>query len=358
MESLERHYALTRLVGGLAHDFNNLLTVILGIADDLRASGFGTPQQREDLALLQQAGESASAITRQLLAFSRRRTTEPATFVLDAAIGSLQRLLGRMLGDNFVLETQLQASQGYVYIDPSALDEVLITLVDVAQGSLPSGGRLVIGTSRVEDAELGSALVISVSSAAVTSDDRERIVQALRIGSGDAGEEAGLARLRRLVAQAGGRITAGDGSSLVVVHLPEHRVEHTATGAEDQPATSGQRVVLVVEDDPNLCALIGAVLRRAGCAVSTARTVDEAIEVARGLARVDVLFADLVLPGRDGTALASELRARFPQAQIVYTSGYAQLPRLTDPESLADSRFLRKPYTASQLREMVAGLAQ
>lgn len=260
-----------------------------------------------------------------------------------------------MLGDHFEVETQLQASQGYVYIDPSALDEVLITLVDLARGSLPSGGRLVIGTARVEDPELASALLINVSSASVTPDDRERMAQALRIGSGEAGEDAALARLRWLLAQAGGRITAGDGSSLVAVYLPEHRVEPVATDTEAHADASGQRVVLVVEDDPNLCALTESVLRRAGCAVSTARTVDEALEVARGLARVDVVFADLVLPGLDGTALATALRARFPQAQVVYTSGYAQLPRLTDPGSLADSRFLRKPYTAAQLREVVAG---
>ena len=354
MDALEPHAALKRLVGGFAHDFNNLLTVILSVADDLRASGFGTPQQRDDLALLQRAGESASVLTRQLLAVSRRRSSsQPATFVLDAAIGSLTTLLGRMLGERFVLETALQASQGYVYIDPSALDEVLMTLVELAQGSLPEGGRLVLGTSRATDPASGRTLVVDVSSDAVTSEGRERIVALLRASGGDALQETGMARLCRLLVQAGGRVEAGRGTSLVTVHLPEHIVESAAPRHEERRAPSGQRVVLVVEDDQHLGDLATSVLRQAGCAVITAGTVSDALDLAVGLERLDLLFADLVLPDRDGTALMPELLAKFPQLQVVYTSGYAQLPRLINPEALATSRFLRKPYTAAQLREMV-----
>ena len=352
-----RVHALSRLVGGVAHDFNNLLTVILGVTEDLRHSGLGSAADQADLLLLQQAAESASVLTRQLLTFSKDRRSVPSTFPLDAAVQSLQRVLRQMLGEHFELVLDLHARDAHIHMDPSAFDELLINLLDLARSALPRGGTVRITTSRAADAAAsgatgGARITLACANMPVAVRQLWRQVASGAVERADIAPR--VARLNGLLVDAGGRVGADDDDeALLTMVMPEVQGIPAADEAPAEPRSGGQ-VVLVVEDDPKLLALVSAVLQKEGDTVVFARTATEALTALDALPALDVLFTDIVLPGGDGTAVAMAARRRFPKARIIYTSGYVEFPQLADPDSLGAHTFVAKPFTASQLRQAVS----
>jgi PAS domain S-box-containing protein len=357
--------AIGRLAGGVAHDFNNVLTAIMGYTDLLLDDFRDDDRVRQDLTEIKKAAERAAALTRQLLAFSRKQVLQPVMLDLNAIVGGVDKLLRRLLGDEvefvFAPETALRK----VIADPGQIEQVLINLTVNARDAMPEGGRLTVRTQNVQvsqdDAQKhppmapGEYVVLSVSDtgqgmeAEVVPHIFEPFFTTKTQGKGTG---LGLATVYGIVKQSDGYIfvdTQPGNGSVFTVYLPT--VEEMPLDAADGDDAS-RPVVLVVEDEPAVRALAAGLLRRQRFVVLEAASAREAAQIARQHARLDLLLTDIVMPGGSGHELAGELRRERPQLKVVYMSGYS------DESVRADAArdgipFVQKPFTPHALVKIV-----
>ena len=149
--------AVGRLAGGVAHDFNNLLTIILTEAGLMLHEIHAQDPLREDALEIKNAGERAAALTRQLLAFSRRQVLEPKNLDLNTVLKGVEKMLRRLLGEHLSFQLNLASGLPLVLVDPGQFEQVIINLAVNARDAMPTGGQLTIETSRVDLAEGHSA---------------------------------------------------------------------------------------------------------------------------------------------------------------------------------------------------------
>jgi two-component system cell cycle sensor histidine kinase/response regulator CckA len=343
-----------RLAGGVAHDFNNLLTVILGYCELLRM------RQRSgtELEEINNAARRASQLTRQLLAFRRRQVLQVETLDLNGLVRGLNRMLRRIIGEDVHLETSLSEDGAWVVADVGQMEQVLLNLVVNARDAMPSGGALQIET-RVVDHVLphpGAAgvptvqLSVSDTGVGMTEDVRARIFEPFFTTKGDAGTGLGLATVYGIVTQTGGDIACtsvpGAGSTFHVwLPLAAPPRESSSAGSTPHHAARGNETVLVVEDEALVRELAARSLREYGYKVLEATDVEGALRYAdhAGLA---VVVSDVVMPGRSGDDLTTELARRRPGLPVILMTGYSEalLQRPVDPAYL-----LRKPFTPTEL---------
>ena len=343
-----------RLAGGVAHDFNNLLTVILGYCELLRM------RQRSGIELeeINNAARRASQLTRQLLAFSRRQVLQVETLDLNGLVRGLNRMLRRIIGEDVRLETLLSEDGAWVVADVGQMEQVLLNLVVNARDAMPSGGSLRIETRVVEPTVLqtGAAAVptvqLSVSDTGIgmSEDVQARIFEPFFTTKGDAGTGLGLATVYGIVTQTGGDIactSAPGAGSTFRLWLPLAAPPHDAAngGSDPHHAARGDETVLLVEDEALVRELAARSLREYGYKVLEATDVEAALRYVDhpGLA---VVVSDVVLPGRSGDDLATELSHRRPGLPVILMTGYSEalLKRPVDPAHL-----LRKPFTPTEL---------
>ncbi|HTU98981.1 MAG TPA: ATP-binding protein [Luteitalea sp.] len=342
-----------RLAGGVAHDFNNLLTVILGYCELLRM------RQRTgtELEEINNAARRASQLTRQLLAFSRRQVLQVETLDLNGLIRGLNRMLRRIIGEDVQLQTDLSEDGAWLVADVGQMEQVLLNLVVNARDAMPDGGRLRIATRIVDHAPArpGATAVPSVelsvsdSGVGMSEDVRLRIFEPFFTTKGDAGTGLGLATVYGIVTQTGGEIACsslpGEGSTFQVwlpLAAPREPIERPV--AAGYPVR-GDETVLVVEDEALVRELAARSLREYGYKVLEAADVDGALAFADhpGLA---IVISDVVMPGRSGDDLFTELARRRPGLPVLLMTGYSEalLKRPVDPIHL-----LRKPFTPAEL---------
>ena len=239
--------ALGRLAGGIAHDFNNLLTMILGYCDLLHAAADTTV--REDIEQVRRAGERGAALTRQLLAFSRKQVVEPKILDLNAVVSDSSKMLERLLGETIEIRVELDPAAGRIRADVTQMEQVLVNLALNARDAMPDGGRLLIQTHRVEQAELSRSgeggpwalLTVIDSGTGFESESLRHLFEPFYTTKGPGkGTGLGLATVYGIVKQNGGEIVVdsdrGRGSAFRV-YLP--RID---LPADDPSSTAGPRV--------------------------------------------------------------------------------------------------------------------
>ena len=359
--------AIGRLAGGVAHDFNNLLAVISGYSDLLLDNVGLSDQNRSRLEQIKQAANSAAALTRQLLMFSRKQLIQPVPLDINQIVSNTGKMLRRLIKENIEFAVILEPKLDLVNADPGQIEQVILNLVVNARDALPSGGKLTIRTSNVprendpgqaEGSTLpGGVVLLEVIDTGTGMDQEtqahifEPFFTTKAVGKGTG---LGLATVYGIVKQSNGRIEVqsalGHGSSFKI-YLPAVRHEmlrHEPAKYTGRPDFS-KETVLVVEDAKPLRDLICEALSGFGCTVLQACNVEEALKIVRGRkALIDLLLTDVVMPGRDGTALAEEVRSLHPETKVLYMTGHSGTFIRADMLN-ADVSLIRKPFTPGEL---------
>jgi len=358
-----------RLAGGVAHDFNNLLTVVLGSTQLLREDLAAAPApQRELVQEIQEAGERARALTRQLLAFARREAVAPVPLDLGEVVAGSEQLLRRLLGERIELRLQVEPGLWLVRCDPGHLEQVIMNLAVNARDAMPDGGVLAIEAANLPAPPAGQGdrvrLVVRDSGVGMTPEVRARLFEPFFTTKPQGkGTGLGLATVYGIVTQVGGTISVasepGRGATFEIV-LPRHVDAGTAEAASPIPAHpvhAGTESVFVVEDDRAVRETSCRALRRAGYRVIEAADPAAALQIASD-PRVgfDVLLVDVGLPGMKGTRLAEAIRRSRPEVPVLFVSGHIEETSVRTEVVELGRAFLPKPFTPSALLERIRAL--
>ena len=368
LRQAQKMEAVGRLSGGVAHDFNNLLSVIIGYAEDLEQNLDPAGRLHHEAEEVKKAGDRAASLTRQLLAFSRQQDLQPQVLDLNAVISDLARMLRRLIGSDIEFAVDLNPLAGRIKADQGHIEQVVMNLVVNARDAMPEGGRLIVSTRNVDlnalDAALtpgvepGSYVELTVADAGVGMDARtlSRIFEPFFTTKEEGkGTGLGLTTVAGIVNQCGGHISAtseiGKGSSFRILFPRTHEaVAAIKPRFRPAPPAATHNTVLLVEDDGALRELIAEKLTRSGYRVLAAATPAEATRTAREFSGpIDLLLADVILPGMRGPSLAENLARLRPEMRLLYMSGYSELDPRSRHNLPSDAPFLRKPFTSDGL---------
>ncbi len=362
---------LGRLAGGVAHDFNNMLMVLGGSSELLdRALPEDSPA-RLYVDQIQRTTEKAAAITKQLLAFSRKQVFELRPMNLNEALRETEFMLPRLLGSDIQLTFQHEAGKPWILSDASQIEQVVANLAINARDAMPDGGHLAISTrnaSRLPEEGAGSAspsedwVVLEVSDTGTGMDEKTRaqvFEPFFTTKPPGKGTGLGLATVYGIVKQSGGHIhleSAPCKGTRFELYFPALKTEITRSpeppAVEAEEKSGSGTTILVADDEVALRHAVAEFLRSSGYTVLDARTAAEAVEIAeqqRG--KLDILLTDIVMPGLRGTELARRVTQIHPRIQVVYMSGYAEgFPEAQLPPN---SIFLQKPFRFATLLEQL-----
>lgn len=368
--------AVGRLAGGVAHDFNNLLTVILGYEEMLAEQVKHDPGAVEFTTEIRHAAQRASALTNQLLAFSRRQVAVPRVVDLNEVVRGIDKMLRRIIGEDVELRTSLASGLSRVKVDPSHIDQVILNLAVNSRDAMPDGGSLTIETANVELTEEyagshlgvkpGDYVMLAVSDTGCGMDaaTRARIFEPFfTTKETGKGTGLGLSIVYGIVKQADGEVLVysepGKGTAFKI-YLPA--VEEAAdvaepeTGAWDEPASE---TVLLVEDEEPVRKLARAILERQGYRVLEAGGAEAAEEIVRGRpAEIDLLLTDVVMPHTSGVDLAGRIRALLPDIKVLFMSGYTESGIVRQGALSTEMPYIQKPFTSADLRRRVREVLQ
>jgi PAS domain S-box-containing protein len=366
MRQLQQLETVGRLAGGVAHDFNNLLTVILGRGDILLSRLQADNPVRRDIELIKRTAERAAALTKQLLAFSRKQVLAPKVIDLNTVVAGITTMLQRLIGEDIELVFLAGSGLGRVKADPGQLEQVIANLVVNARDAMPHGGRLTIETGNVELGEryarqhagvqAGSYVMLAVSDTG-TGMDREtqaRIFEPFfTTKEPGKGTGLGLSTVFGIVKQSGGNIWVysepGHGTTFKVYLPLVHDAEDAAAPEQVRPA-GGTETILIVEDEGDVRALACEVLAIYGYEVLQARAPAEALLIAeRHTGPVQLLVTDVVMPGMSGRLLAQQLAPLRPEMKVLYMSGYTDDAIVHHGTLDAGTAFIQKPFTPDAL---------
>ena len=376
----QRLESLGQLAGGVAHDFNNLLAVMLNytgfVAEQIRDAADAEPagawpQAARDLQQVLRAGQRATELTHQLLAFGRREVVRPRVLDLNVVIREVEQLLLRTLGEHIRLHTDLEPLLWPVRADPGQIEQVLVNLAVNARDAMPTGGTLTVHTgNQVIGAEDAVALrppappgryvrlEVSDTGAGIPPEVLERVFEPFFTTKAPGeGTGLGLATVYGIIAQADGHSylnsTVGAGTTCIAL-LPVTDEAPAAPGPVAAPVQlqRGGECVLIVEDEAALREVTERILTRNGYQVVSAGGGPEALEIAKDPAvHMDLLLTDVIMPHMHGQQLAEHIRRIRPSLPIVYMSGYAQ-PFITGEGTLEPNTILiTKPFTQHELLE-------
>ncbi|WP_247655399.1 response regulator [Stutzerimonas frequens] len=353
--------AIGQLTGGIAHDFNNLLMVISGGLDmlDRRAD----PARRERLMDgMRQAAQRGSALTRQLLAFSRRQSLEPESVDLVLRIGRMRELLDRSLSGDVHVEVQFEPDLWPVEVDPGELELVILNLAVNARDAMPNGGSILIEACNAPDEDVMGLrsdfvrLTVADSGTGIPEEVRARVFDPFfttkEIGKGSG---LGLAQVYGFARQSGGTVwiesECNRGTSVIMLLPRSARVPDqpdTEQLAEDDSSNASIGTVLLVDDDKEVAALVGEMLEHLGYRVTHAASATDALSALQNGCKVDIVFSDVMMPGgMNGVELAREIRTRALGVPVLLTSGYAEAAQKS--AAAEGVHVLAKPYRLEEL---------
>jgi PAS domain S-box-containing protein len=353
--------AVGRLAGGIAHDFNNLLTAIGGYGDFLASSFDDGDPRREDAQEIIRASERAAALTRQLLAFSRRQVLQTEVLDFGEILGTLDKLLSRVLGADVEVFTTAEAGC-LVRADRGQLEQVITNLAVNARDAMPDGGRLELAVRRTGGQV---ELLVRDTGHGIDAEILPHIFEPFfTTKPAGKGTGLGLATVYGIVAQSGGEVSVVSDparGTVFRVLFPQAHDDRTpkAAPASRPAARDGTESILLAEDEDTIRRLVCEVLIRSGYSVHAEATGDAALEWLQEHADgVDLLLTDIVMPGSlSGPALARAALLLKPSLRVLYTSGYANEPdeALESP----DIAFIGKPFLPQELvakvREVLDG---
>jgi len=368
--------AIGRLAGGVAHDFNNHLTAILSYAGLAQDSLTPDSPVQKDLDGIQQAARNAAKLTRQLLAFARKQRIKPQIVNLADAVAELEKMLGRLIGENIELRTLHDSDVGLVKIDPSHIEQILLNLVVNARDALPNGGRIVIQTQNVSldkhfslfhpEIAPGEYVQISISDngIGISPENQKHLFEPFfttkEVGKGTG---LGLATVFGIVQQNNGHILVYSEEGIgTTFKLFFPRVDQPAKmsvlSVDDADFPRGTETILVVEDDEIVRDLISRVLAELGYTILSASNGRHAMEVMRsnGTPHVDLVIADAVMPIADGSQLFAELQQHDPALRVLFMSGYADDTDTVVKILKTGMPFIEKPFSPLLLAKKVRNI--
>lgn len=367
LRQTQKMESIGQLAGGVAHDFNNSLTVIMGCARLLENEHAHSPDASALLLEIQSAAERAASLTKQLLAFSRQEVLAPRVLDLNEAIGDTQKMLDRLLGEDVMILPRLDRAIPNVKVDPGHIVQVLMNLAVNARDAMPQGGTLEIATSLVShDAEYakrhaGSAegefvqLRVTDVGMGMSPEVLSRIFEPFfTTKSAGRGTGLGLSVVHGIVTQNGGTIDVesreGVGTTFRIAFPAVF--EPVGSGERTAPRRGARGVerILLVEDDESVRRIAARALRDANYHVLLAADGVEALQLlADDAVGIDAIITDVVMPRMGGSELAEGVRAIFPNARILFTSGYTNDALSRNGIVEADVSFLQKPYAVDDL---------
>jgi two-component system cell cycle sensor histidine kinase/response regulator CckA len=363
--------ALGQLAGGVAHDFNNLLMAMMGYVDLMLLELEETAPLRRFAIGIQETVERSAALTRQLLAFSRSQRLEPRIVAVDDAVTGLQSMFSRLIGEHIHFEFKLNGEGASIRVDPGQFSQVITNLVINARDAMPEGGDLTIETTKIEVDDVfvgghpgltaGAYAMVAVSDTGIGMDEatRERIFEPFFTTKLE-GTGLGLSTSYGIINQSGGQILVyselGRGTTFKI-YLPladpdARSIEPQALGHRLEGAG---KTILVAEDDITLRALVRDALERVGFQVVEAANGDQALEFcAQNKGALDLVLADVVMPGTGGSAVAAFLAETSPEVPVILMSGYTTNGIVRQEVVDGGHPFLEKPFTREQLLETLA----
>ena len=367
-----RMESIGRLAGGIAHDFNNMLAIIINYAE-LAAEDVNEPESLKScLTEIRTAGNRAAALTRQLLAFSRKQLLQPQVLDLNKIVSGMEGMLRRLLGEDISFAVMLALNLGKVMADPGQIEQVLMNLAVNARDAMPEGGTMTIETANTECDEAcenqhpetisGPHVRLSVTDTGCGMDDHTRaqlfepFFTTKEVGKGTG---LGLATAYGIVQQSGGAIQvrseSGKGATFTVL-LPRQLSGRESVARATTLTTRAVQAetVLLVEDEAALRTLVERVLGRAGYVVLTAENGSQALQVfEQHQGSVNLLLTDVVMPGMNGKQLADQLVLRDPHLRVLYMSGYTDEAIFHHGVFTPGTHFISKPFNPAQLTRMV-----
>jgi signal transduction histidine kinase/ActR/RegA family two-component response regulator len=367
LRASQKMEAIGLLAGGVAHDFNNLLSVILSYAgfvlDDLPASD----PSRADVTEIKNAAERAAALTRQLLAFGRRQVVEPTVLDLSEVVGSMDKMLRRLIGEDIELVVRPVEGLGRVFADPGQIEQIVMNLVVNARDAMTKGGNLTIemkdvvldGTEEEQRLEIKSGpyvmLAISDSGCGMDRETRDRIFEPFfTTKEHGKGTGLGLSTVFGIVKQNNGGIWVysepGHGTTFKIF-LPLEDAPASRLQPKMKPTSlRGNERLLVVEDEESVRKITARILRDAGYEVLTAASGDEALSVARKQdGEIDLLLTDVVMPRMSGSEVAARMRKIRPSLKVLFMSGYTDDAIVRHGVRDESLRLISKPFAAVDL---------
>jgi PAS domain S-box-containing protein len=377
LESQLRHAqkleAIGQVAGGVAHDFNNVLAAIRSCAELVLGELDHGVVQREELTEILRAAERGTALTRQLLAFSRKQVLRPVICDLNQIVSDFEKMLRRVIGRDVDLVTELSASLGRVKVDPGQIEQVLMNLAVNARDAMPQGGKLTISTGNalLEEAYAEThngvtpgpyvVLAVSDSGSGMSKEVQARMFEPFfTTKERGKGTGLGLSTVYGIVQQSGGHVFVyselGRGTCFKI-YLPycEGAVEKPLKSEVKALApTMGHETILLVEDDPALRRIASRILTRAGYQVLVASNPREALQIGGAHHKViDLLLTDVVMPEMSGTELADILGQRRKEMKVLFMSGYSGNAAVRHGSIPTGAHFLEKPFGPESLERKV-----
>ncbi len=364
--------AIGQLAGGVAHDFNNLLTAILGYSDLLLSQLNPSDSLCTDVEEIKKAGERASSLTKQLLAFSRKQILQPRVLELNETVTDTDKMLQRLIGEDIELIISLDPALGRVKADPGQIEQILLNLVVNARDAMPEGGKLTIETANVDldqayardhvAVQAGPYVMLAVSdtgcgmSPEVQAQIFEPFFTTKELGKGTG---LGLSTVYGIVKQSGGNIWVyselGRGTSFKI-YLP--RVDEEVTTIEralpGSKKTQGSETIILVEDETTIRSLMRTILQGRGYTVLEACHGPEALQISQShRGPIDLMVADVVMPQmsvREFTQRMAELR---PETKVLFASGYSDDAIVRHGVLEEGVNFIQKPFSVAGLTKKV-----
>lgn len=356
------------LAGGIAHDFNNLLTVITGYSElTLRRLDKEDPLAR-NVEEIKKASERASSLTRQLLAFSRKQVLQPRVLDLNCVILNIEKMLGRLVGEDLELRISTCSGQSHIKADPGQIEQVILNLAVNARDAMPKGGKISIETTNVYLDEAYAFRHIAVQSGwyvmlAVTDTGHGIDVETQKYifepffttKEQNRGTGLGLSTVYGIIKQSGGNIwvysEVGVGTTFkIYLPLVEGEVLNLAAEGAHPQSLAGTETILLAEDEEMVRHLARESLKVHGFTVLEAANAGEALLICqKHNGPIDLLLTDVVMPRMSGNELAGKFLRMRPETRILYMSGYTDRTIVHHGILDADVAFIGKPFTPDAL---------
>jgi signal transduction histidine kinase len=377
LRQAQKMEAIGQLTGGVAHDFNNLLTLIIGGLEIIRRAGPGDQARIErGVAMSLQGAQRAAALTGRLLAFARRQSLEPKPLDLNVLVRDMTEILHRTLGEHIELEGVLAPRLWLIEADQNQLENAILNLAVNARDAMPDGGRLTIETANAafDDAYAGAdaevvpgqyaVVAISDTGAGMSPEVKARAFDPFfTTKEPGQGTGLGLSMVYGFVKQSGGHVTIysepGQGTT-AKLYFPRYYGDgelRTIRAERYAPLGGANEAVLVLEDNHDVRAYSVMILTELGYRVFEAANGEDALEILRSEERADLLFSDVVLPGKSGKVVAEQALALRPRLKVLFTTGYSRNAIVHHGRLDSGVQLIQKPFTLEQLarRVRVAG---
>ena len=375
---IQKMETVGRLAGGIAHDFNNLLTAIIGFSDMALGEIQPDHECHTYITEIRKAGELASNLTRQLLAFSRKQVFNLQNIHLNEVVLSTEKLIKRLLGEKVMIELDLAPDLMDVHVDSSQIQQVIMNLAVNANDAMPNGGVITMKSCNLDldadsdmvtqNPEILPAMYVSLSitdtGSGISEEHLASIFEPFYTTKGKGkGTGLGLATVYGIIKQSMGYIYAKsklDEGTTFTIYLPAvasdtDRKQEAVSQTKNH--NQGHERILITEDEPVVRTLAKTALAKKGYDVLLAKDGEEAVKLyTENKDRIDLLLTDVIMPGMNGVELANQLKALSPELKVIFMSGYTDNIVADYKEKIDDTNFIEKPFNTDDLVAIVRSM--